>query len=329
MKIMVIGAGAWGTALAQVLADNQVDVSIWDLKKETLDELSTKHTNNAYFDGVLFNEKIQSCYDLNDVDKMDCILLAVPTGAMASVVENISSHLSHPVLFINVAKGFDPTTHERMSVLIKRVAADKCSHVVNLVGPSFAIEVAKRLLTSVAAVSDDYNSALLVQRLFSNDYFRVYTSNDMVGSETGVAIKNILALASGIVTGLGQGDNARAALMTRGLVEMRRYGVALGGNPDTYFGLTGVGDLILTCTSYNSRNFSAGYKIGQDNSAQGFWAENTKTVEGVKACKVVYEEAKRRGISMPIIDQIYAILYEDKKPCDAISALMNRKLKSE
>ena len=329
MKVLILGAGAWGTALAQVLADNSVNVRLWDIKEETLNALRDFHTNPLYFDDLAFNPNIQPCYDIAQANDVDMVLLAVPTGAIRPVMESLMNVLTKKVIFINVAKGFDPITHDRLSVLIQKLAKDKCEHVVSLVGPSLAIEVAHRLLTSVAAVCDDVEAAIKVQRLFSNDYFRVYTSTDVVGSEAGVAIKNILAIASGICAGLGQGDNARAALMTRGLVEMRRYGVALGGNPDTYFGLTGIGDLIVTCTSKSSRNFSAGYQIGKDNSSHNFWENNTKTVEGAKAVKVVHEEAKQKGISMPICDQVYAVLYEGVKPSDAINALMNRSLKSE
>lgn len=329
MKVLVLGAGAWGTALAQVLADNHVEVGIWDIKKETLDALGSTHTNPTYFNDLVFNEAIIPVYDLNQVNNVELVLLAVPTGAIRPVMEQVMAVLNHKVTFINVAKGFDPISHDRLSVLIEKLGGQYCQNVVSLVGPSLAIEVAKRLLTSVAAVCEDVQEAIKVQHLFSNDYFRVYTSTDVVGSEAGVAIKNILAIASGICSGLGQGDNARAALMTRGLVEMRRYGVALGGNPDTYFGLTGIGDLIVTCTSSNSRNYSAGYQIGKANSAEEFLQTNTKTVEGAKAVKVVHEEAKQKGISMPICDQVYAVLYEGVKPSDAINALMSRSLKSE
>ena len=164
---------------------------------------------------------------------------------------------------------------------------------------------------------------------FSNDYLRVYRNTDVIGAEIGVAIKIIMAIASGILEGIGQGDNARAALMTRGLAEMTRYGVALGGKKETYLGLDGVGDLIVTCTSMHSRNFTAGLQIGKDGSSEKFWKENKRTVEGVAACKVVYEEAHKRGIDMPITDQVYAILYEGKSPEECIKTLMSRSLKPE
>ena len=329
MVVTILGSGAWGTALAQVLADNATSVHLWGIDTQAIEEFNTHHTNSHYFGDIVFNAAIDATTDLSVVNQSDVILFAVPAAAISSVAKNVADMLDHDVIAINVAKGFDPNTHQRLSEVIETTLGKHCRAMVALVGPSLAIEVANRLLTSVAAVSTNANAALTVQKLFSNDYFRVYTSGDIIGSEAGVAIKNILAIASGILTGLGQGDNAKAALMTRGLVEMRRYGVAMGGEPETYFGLTGIGDLIVTCTSHSSRNFSAGLQIGKDNTAEHFWATNTKTVEGVKACKIVYEEAIRRGISMPITTEVYKILYENKKPRDAINDLMRRKLKSE
>lgn len=329
MVVTILGSGAWGSALANVLADNGHQVYLWSIDPQTVDEFNHDHTNRHYFDDIHFNASIMATLDLSIINSSDVILFAVPASAIHSVACQVHDVLEHDVICVNVAKGFDPDTHQRLSVVIEKTVGQHCHSVVALVGPSLAIEVAKRLLTSVAAVSDCMESAMVVQQLFSNDYFRVYTSRDIIGSEVGVAIKNILAIASGILTGLGQGDNARAALMTRGLAEMRRYGVAMGGEPETYFGLTGIGDLIVTCTSHSSRNFSAGYQIGQANSAKPFWDTNTKTVEGVKACKIVYEEACRRDITMPITSEVYKILYDGKKPSDAINDLMRRRLKSE
>ena len=207
--------------------------------------------------------------------------------------------------------------------------SDKLKAVVSLIGPSHAEEVVKRLLTVVNAVSEDEESAEAIQKLFSNDYFRVYRNTDVIGAEIGVALKNVMAIASGILEGMGQGVNARAALMTRGLAEMERYGVAFGAKPETFLGLDGVGDLIVTCTSTLSRNFTAGYEIGKDGSAENFFKTNKRTVEGIFACKVVYEEAKKHNIDMPITNAVYGVLYEGKKPQDAIVSLMKRDLKSE
>ncbi len=201
--------------------------------------------------------------------------------------------------------------------------------VVSLIGPSHAEEVVEGLLTVINAVCKNDESAKIVQETFSNSYFRVYRNTDVVGAEIGVALKNIIALASGVLSGLGQGDNARAALMTRGLAEIVRYGTHFGGNLETYLGLTGVGDLIVTCTSVHSRNFQAGYQIGKANDAKEFLKNNQKTVEGIRSAEIVYHVAKEKGISMPIVNEVYATLFENKKPSDAILDLMGRELKSE
>ena len=260
----------------------------------------------------------------------EALLLAVPSMAIDSVMENAEKYCTEPFYVINVAKGFHPVTHERMSEVIKKaVSKDKLKDVVSLIGPSHAEEVVIGLMTCVNAVCENDASAKVIQETFSNDAFRVYRNTDVIGAEIGVALKNVMAIASGILTGLGQGDNARAALMTRGLAEIARYGVAMGGKAETYLGLDGVGDLIVTCTSYHSRNFTAGLEIGKANSAEEFLKNNKRTVEGVRCAKVVYEEALKHGISMPITDQVYKVLFEGKKPSSALSELMSRELKAE
>ena len=311
MKIRVLGTGSWGSALAQTLADNGHDVIMWGIDDAEINDIENNHHNTKYFD-VEMNHDVHATKDITCVKDADVILT------------------EKKIIIINVAKGFHPETHQRLSEVIKDlVPEDKREAVVSLIGPSHAEEVILRQLTCLNAVSDNEEAAKTVQKLFSNDYFRVYRNTDVIGAEIGVAIKNIMAIASGILEGIGQGDNARAALMTRGLAEMTRYGVALGGKKETYLGLDGVGDLIVTCTSMHSRNFTAGLQIGKDGSSEKFWKENKRTVEGVAACKVVYEEAHKRGIDMPITDQVYAILYEGKSPEECIKTLMSRSLKPE
>lgn len=329
MKIRVLGTGSWGSALAQTLADNGHDVMMWGINEEEVNDIENNHHNSRYFEAEI-NPNVHATMDINCVKDADVILVAVPSGALESVFEKVCNLCEKKVIIINVAKGFHPETHELLSDVIKRlVPEEKREAVVSLIGPSHAEEVIIRKLTCLNAVSDNEEAAKTIQELFSNDYFRVYRNTDVVGAEIGVAIKNVMAIASGILEGIGQGDNARAALMTRGLAEMMRYGVALGGKPETYLGLDGVGDLIVTCTSMHSRNFTAGLQIGKDNSAENFWKENKRTVEGVAACKVVHDEAHKRGIEMPITDQVYAVLYE-KQPCDeCITKLMGRSLKAE
>ena len=329
MKTAVLGSGSWGTALAQVLCDNGQDVIIWGINPDEVNDINRNHHNAKYFECEI-TPKLKASNDLSCIRDADILLLAVPTKAIESVLDSAVKELDHPVTVINVAKGFHPVSHKRLSVVIQEtMPAEYLQAVVSLIGPSHAEEVILRMLTALNSVSDNEEAARKIQHLFSNDYFRVYRNTDVIGAEIGVAVKNIMAIASGILEGIGQGDNARAALMTRGLAEMARFGVAQGGRAETYLGLDGVGDLIVTCTSCHSRNFMAGYAIGQSGDAADFLAHNTKTVEGVLACKVVYEEARKQHISMPITDQIYAVLYEGKSASAAITELMNRDLKSE
>ena len=328
MKTAILGTGSWGSALAQTLADNGREVILWGIDPEEVRDINENHRNSKYFPDPI-NEKLRASQDLSVIKDADIILLAVPTIAIEKVLTQCVELLDHPVIFINVAKGFHPVSHKRLSVVIEETVPEKYRKaVVSLIGPSHAEEVIQRKLTVVNAVSEDEQTASMIQNLFSNEYFRVYRNNDVIGAEVGVAIKNVMAIASGVLEGIGQGDNAKAALMTRGLAEMTRFGTALGGRKETYLGLDGVGDLIVTCTSRHSRNFMAGLQIGQEG-ADSFFRNNKKTVEGVAACKVVYNEAKKRGIEMPITEQIYQVLYEGKAPAEAARSLMARDLKPE
>jgi len=330
MKITVLGSGSWGTALAQVLADNHHSVMIWGKDLDEVVDIHMYHQNEKYFPGIHINEDIEATNDLSLANKAEIVVLAVPTGAIEDVCKLINEHFHKKIIIVNVAKGFHPVTHKRLSVVIRETVKEEIlEDVVSLIGPSHAEEVIQRLLTTINAVCENEESSIKVQNAFSNNYFRVYRNTDVIGAETGVAIKNIIAIASGILSGLGLGDNARAALMTRGLAEMSRYGIYFGAKPDTYLGLTGVGDLIVTCTSVHSRNFQAGLLIGQHDSARIFWDTNTKTVEGVKAAKVIYEEAKKLKISMPITEQVYRVLYENVPPSQSVLELMQRELKAE
>ena len=330
MKVTVIGSGSWGTALAQVLADNLHDVTIWGKDLDEVVDIHMYHQNEKYFPGVHINEDVKATNDLSLVADAEMVILAVPTAAIEDVCLLINRHFTRKVLVVSVAKGFHPVTHKRLSVVIREtVKPEILDDVVSLIGPSHAEEVVLRLLTTINAVCENEESSIRVQHAFSNNYFRVYRNTDVIGAETGVAIKNIIAIASGILSGLGLGDNARAALMTRGLAEMSRYGIYFGAKPETYLGLTGVGDLIVTCTSVHSRNFQAGLMIGKSDSAKPFWENNTKTVEGVKAAKVIFEEAHKLDISMPITEQVYKVLYENAIPSQSILELMKRELKAE
>lgn len=330
MKTVVIGSGSWGTGLAQALADKQEDVIIYGLDEAEINDINSNHRNTKYFPEVKLNETLRGTTDINVVKDADVIVLSVPSIAIESVCKQIAQIVKKKVIVVNTAKGFHPVTNGRMSDVIRNAMPKDClSSVVSLIGPSHAEEVVIRLLTTICAVSLNEEDAKAVQHLFSNEYLRVYRGNDEIGSEIGVAVKNAIALASGMLAGLGYGDNTRAALMTRGLAEMIRFGTAMGGRMETFIGLTGIGDLIVTCTSQHSRNFQAGFTIGKEGSAKHFLETNKKTVEGIRTAKIVYELAQEKGIDMPIVSEIYRVIYEEKDPVQSAKDLMMRDLKAE
>ncbi len=329
MKVFVVGAGSWGTALANVLADNGNEVVIYARDLNRVKEINEEHTNVKYFPTKL-NEKIRATSDLNEVKNFEYVLLSVPSGTSITMAEQLSHIIDRPTVIINSAKGFSPTTHDRLSVEIRKFfSEEQLTAYAAILGPSHAEEVVERLQTTVNVVCEDPIISKTLQKMFANEYFRVYRNDDMIGCEFGAGLKNIIAIASGILYGIGLGDNAKASLMTRGLAEMTRYGVRMGGRRETFMGLCGMGDLIVTCTSRFSRNWQAGYTIGKNNDADEFWKTNTKTVEGVEACRIIKQEADRLGISMPITNELYQVLFERKKPTEAIYDLMNRELKEE
>lgn len=332
MKVLVFGAGSWGTSLAQVLVDNNHDVILYGNDKNVVDEINTKHTNSKYFGSEVIlpsNLKASNSYKeyLNDID---ILVIGVPTIAYREVLTEINKNLNKKLYFVSVGKGFDPTTEKRLSETIKEIIpSQKRYPIISLIGPSHAEEVVLRLLTCITSTCTDLKVGQLIQKVFSNSYFRVYTNDDEIGAEYGASIKNVIAIASGILQGLGYGDNTRAALMTRGLAEMVRFGTKLGGKLTTYLGLTGIGDLLVTCTSIHSRNFNAGLIIGKDDSSENFLKNNKMTVEGIRTSKVIHDMAIENNIDMPVVEGVYQILYENKKPSDIIKQVMNRPLKNE
>ena len=334
MKIAILGTGSWATALSQVLVDNGHETLMYGISQEEIDDINLNHQNSRYFKDVKVDKKIRATNNLEETIKdASYILITVPTSAVRSTLEKVKPLLKQKVTVINASKGFDLTTKKRISETIREVLDENERYeVVSLIGPSHAEEVVIRQLTTVCSVSLDIDRAKDVQELFSNMYFRVYSHDDEIGAEYGVALKNVIAIAAGTIAGLGYGDNTRAALITRGLAEMTRFGVKKGGQAETYLGLTGIGDLIVTCSSKHSRNFMAGYEIGLANGAEEFMKNNKKTVEGIRTCKVIYEDFKENyypDLQMPIVDAIYAVLYRGVKPSDAIQVLMLRELKQE
>ena len=331
-KITILGAGSWGTALGLVLADNGNQVTLYSKNLKVCNEINQHHTNSAYLNRsfVLPNSVVATCDLAQALQETDIILLSVPSVSIRSMVTAILPYLTTKVLIVNTAKGFDPLTNNRLSETIRTlIPRQVLLGVVSLIGPSHAEEVIDRQLTLVSAVSKNILLAEKISQLFSNEYFRVYVQTDEIGSEVGSALKNVIAIASGVVTGLKLGDNARAALVTRGLAELMRLGKVLGGKLKTHAGLTGLGDLIVTCYSHHSRNYQAGVKIGKDDSAESFLMTNQKTVEGVAFAKIAHQLAKKFRLKLPIIEAVYGVLYEKKRPSDLIKSLMNRPLKVE
>ncbi len=330
MRASVIGTGSWGTALAAVLADNGHEVRLFGKSEAEVAEINTDHCNRRYFGDVALPSSLFATTDAAALcGYNDMIVIAVPTQAFPDVYPLLRSLLAEHTVLVNAAKGFEPGSGKRLSVALRDATSGCCYRgVVSLIGPSHAEEVVRRMLTSVAAVSTDTAVATVVQHALSNEYLRIYVAEDEVGAEYGVAIKNVIALASGMLEGRGFGDNAKAALITRGLVETVRYGVAKGGRRDTFFGLTGVGDLIVTCFSPHSRNYRAGRMIGEADSGEALH-DIELTVEGVNSCREVAIDARRLGIEMPIVFAVFSVLFEGVAPSEAIARLMQRPLRSE
>ena len=330
MNYGVIGAGAMGLALANVLLDNNKNVLVYGRNPAKVKYLNEKH-QSEYLDNIKLNEKLKAIDSLEELlNFSDALIIAVPSKEVKNIIKEINLIIKHKVLIINAAKGLEHNSKIGMQELIKlNFNKDYFLGVVSLLGPGFAKEIIRRNITLICAVSEDLKQAKLIQNDFSNDYFRVYVSDDVIGAEIGSAMKNAIAIASGILAGLGYGENSKAALITRGLVEIQRLGKILGGKSTTFLGLTGVGDLILTCNSLNSRNYSIGYEIGKTNDSLKALSSNHLTIEGYDTVKVLKELANENEIELPIINGLYRVLYLNDKPSIVINELMSRPLKEE
>ncbi|CAN7344407.1 NAD(P)H-dependent glycerol-3-phosphate dehydrogenase [Rossellomorea sp. LjRoot5] len=325
-NVTVVGAGSWGSALAMVLADNGLEVRLWGHKKEQIDEINSKHTNQKYLKEIELPESIIGYHDLGEsLDGVDTIILAVPTKAIRGVLGQIQEVQRAPLTVVHVSKGIEPDSLLRISELIEDEMAPENLHtVVVLSGPSHAEEVSLRHPTTVTVSSKDMKAAEEVQDLFMNMNFRVYTNPDLLGVEIGGALKNIIALAAGITDGLGYGDNAKAALITRGLAEIARLGTKMGANPLTFSGLTGIGDLIVTCTSVHSRNWRAGNMLGKGHNLDEVLANMGMVVEGVRTTKAAHQLAEKYEVKMPITDALYDVLFNKVEAKEAVDHLMGR-----
>ena len=325
MKAAVVGSGAWGTALAIRLCKNGHDVTMWTFETELIPEMNQTR-RNPRLPGAVLPEELKISGDYSCVKGCKLIVMASPSFPARAVCRNVVPYIDEDAILVSVTKGLEAGTHMRMSEI---VAQETGMEVVALTGPSHAEEVALDIPTGLLAACQNQEKAELVQDAFMSDTLRVYTSADPVGAELGAALKNVIALCAGITDGLGFGDNTKAMLMTRGLTETARLGVAMGAKKETFTGLAGVGDLIVTCTSMHSRNRRAGILIGQGKDAQTAMKEVGAVVEGYYAAKSAYELGKAKGIDMPITEAAYKVLYENADVRMAVQELLSRQRKAE
>ncbi len=328
-SVAVLGAGSWGTALALLLSNNGHSVKLWDRDRNHIERLSNHRCNQQYLPGIPFPENLtlHEAFD-SSLTSSDYILVAVPSIGFRDILKKIAATIGSDFKLIWATKGLETDSGKFLhDVVTEELPALRCSAIVS--GPSFAAEVAAGLPTAVTVASYDHEFSSSVADLFHSPVFRTYTSNDVIGVELGGSIKNVLAIAAGISDGLGYGANARAALITRGLAEMMRIGEKLGGRRETFMGLTGVGDLVLTCTDDQSRNRRLGLALGKGLSCEGAVADIGQAVEGLHAAKEIYELAHRLQVELPIVEHVKRVLFDGMPPSVAVQALLAREQKAE
>ena len=329
-KISVIGSGGWGIALTILLHKNGHDLTIWSFDKKEAEELKKTRQNKTKLPNILLPEDVKVTDDLKEaVDDKDILILAVPSKAIRSVSKSLKNIIKDSQIVVNVAKGLEEDTLETMTDIIEEELKDKNPKVAVLSGPSHAEEVGRGIPTTCVVSAHNKELTLYLQNVFMNPSFRVYTSPDMLGVEIGGALKNVIALAAGIADGLNYGDNTKAALITRGIKEISSLGVAMGGEQSTFYGLTGLGDLIVTCASMHSRNRRAGILLGQGKTLDEAIKEVNMVVEGVYSAKSALMAAKKYNVEIPIIEQVNAVLFENKNAAEAVNELMIRDKKLE
>ena len=326
-KVAFLGGGSFGTALAILLANKGNEVKIYAREESVVNDINNNRRNDKYIKGLCIPENVMAFTNLDEAVKdAEYVIIAVPSHVIRSTSARLKGKIRESVPVISIAKGMEQNTNLRLSEVIEEELPNP---VVILSGPSHAEEVAFEMPTTVVTSSRDMKYARDVQDLFMTNTFRIYTNEDLIGVEIGGAVKNIIALAAGICDGIGYGDNSKAALMTRGMAEIVRVGIKLGGSAETFLGLTGMGDLIVTCTSEHSRNRRAGFLIGTGKTVEESIEEVGMVVEGIKACKVFYELKEKLGIEMPITDVLYKVLFEGKEPQKVVIDLMEREKKDE
>ena len=330
-KIVVVGAGSWGTALALVLANKGCfDVHMWEYDKELAEKMERERENEKLLPGVKFPDNLHVTNDDTDLLKdAKAVVFSIPSQVLRGVVARFSNQMRNDLLIVNTGKGIEISSGLRLSEVIKDEILGKYhNNIVVLSGPTHAEEVCKGIPTTIVAAGK-LDKAKAVQEIFTSEVFRVYVNEDMIGVELGAAVKNCLALGAGISDGLGFGDNTKAALITRGVAEMIRFGEKCGANPKTFYGLSGIGDLIVTCASKHSRNRYVGEKLGRGETLKEILDGMTMVAEGVPTVKAVYTKAQELNVSMPIVEAVYKVLYEDEKAAVMVRELMSRDLKEE
>ncbi|NWF75925.1 MAG: NAD(P)-dependent glycerol-3-phosphate dehydrogenase [Nitrospirae bacterium] len=325
--ISVIGAGSWGTTLACLLSQKGYDVTLWVHEKKLAEIIDRTRVNSLYLPEITIPDMLKITNEISDAVKNARYLLnAVPAQYTRSVFKEAVPYITEKKLIISASKGIERGTLLTVSLILKEMTNQS---IAVLSGPSFAKEVIKKLPTAVTIATENKNDGIILQEIFNINNFRVYTHDDILGVELGGALKNVFAIAAGIADSLGLGNNARASLITRGLVEMTRLGIAMGAKEKTFSGLSGIGDLVLTCTSPLSRNYTVGLKLGQGMKLGEILNQTRSVAEGVTTAESAYELSKKYNIEMPIVEQIYKVLYQNKEPSLAVKDLMERSLKSE
>jgi glycerol-3-phosphate dehydrogenase (NAD(P)+) len=329
-KVAIVGAGSWGTALAVLLAGKGTQVRLYARNTTKASYMREFRENITYLPGVRLPEEVKLTAEWVDIADADIYVVAVPSHVVLETIREIKKKTinNKGLLIVNVAKGFDEITGNRLSVEAALILGEKDSFCT-LSGPTHAEEVGRQMPAAIVAASENENAAKRVQELFMTDRFRVYTNHDLAGVEIAGATKNVIALAAGITAGLGFGDNSSAALVTRGLHEITRLGVAMGSRQETFSGLAGIGDLMVTCNSRHSRNRKCGVALGQRKKLKEILNESSMVVEGVKAAKITKQLSERYDVEMPIVDEVYQILFEDKDPRESVLDLMLRRKKNE
>jgi glycerol-3-phosphate dehydrogenase (NAD(P)+) len=332
IKIGVVGAGSWGTALANLLASKGYEIDHWAFEKEVKDQIEQSGENSVFLPDVKLSSNLHPSNDLAEVvSAKDVVLVVVPSHVVRETTLNMAGYLANDTIVVSASKGIENKTHLTMTGVMQETLVETVpfQNLAVLSGPSFAREVARNLPTVVTVASKNSAAATLVQQVMATPHFRVYTSEDVTGVELGGSLKNVIAIAAGVIDGLELGLNTRAALITRGMTEIRRLGLKMGANPRTFTGLAGYGDLILTCTGHLSRNHTVGKKIGQGEKISDILGKMRMVAEGVKTARSVYDLSRKLGVEMPISHETYRILYEDLSPREAVIRLMTRDLKQE